>query len=215
MGCRPAVCRERTIALFRTSDSFLVQARGWLPNAVGGVVWYGPHAAHTTVYVPVLVGMAASPPSLSYGWQGVHNATTLFWAARDVSSVAQARFSLMIKDIRSAQAALEARSAALLLSLTRGSSSSSDGGNGRGGGGGGDYDDITRALSANAAGAVTAYGELLRSLLFKYADGFINQWVDGTFTSPAAGERAARSCGRAGGRAACSFVRLAGQDFQC
>eukprot|EP01035_Chromulina_nebulosa_P016909 gene16909-22398_t len=45
---------ERTIALYRTSDSYIVQSRSWLPDDIGGVVWFGAHAAHGTIYVPVL-----------------------------------------------------------------------------------------------------------------------------------------------------------------
>lgn len=40
---------ERPIALYRTLISFVIVARGWLPAEVGGVVWFGPHAAHTNV----------------------------------------------------------------------------------------------------------------------------------------------------------------------
>lgn len=29
---------ERTIALFRSSDSFVVQSRSWLPDEIGGIV---------------------------------------------------------------------------------------------------------------------------------------------------------------------------------
>lgn len=46
---------ERTIALYRTSDSYIVQSRSWLPDEVGGVLWYGPLSAHMTVYTPLMV----------------------------------------------------------------------------------------------------------------------------------------------------------------
>ena len=39
---------ERPIALFRTSDSYVIQSRSWLPDDRGGVIWFGPHAAHAT-----------------------------------------------------------------------------------------------------------------------------------------------------------------------
>lgn len=37
---------ERTIALYRTSSSFVVQSRRWLPAQVGGVIWFGAYAPH-------------------------------------------------------------------------------------------------------------------------------------------------------------------------
>ena len=43
---------ERSIGLFRTSDSYIVQARSWMPAAAGGITWFGSHAAHGTCYVP-------------------------------------------------------------------------------------------------------------------------------------------------------------------
>ena len=37
---------ERSIALHRTTYTHVLQTRGWLPDAVGGITWFGPHAAH-------------------------------------------------------------------------------------------------------------------------------------------------------------------------
>ena len=37
---------ERTIALYRTSSSFVTQARAWLPPSLGGVIWFGAYAPH-------------------------------------------------------------------------------------------------------------------------------------------------------------------------
>ena len=37
---------ERTIALYRTSSSFVVQSRSWLPSQIGGVIWFGAYAPH-------------------------------------------------------------------------------------------------------------------------------------------------------------------------
>ena len=33
---------ERTLSIYRTTYSQVVQARAWLPDAVGGTVWWGP-----------------------------------------------------------------------------------------------------------------------------------------------------------------------------
>ena len=51
---------ERPIALHRTTYTHVVQTRGWLPDDIGGVVWYGPHAAHGTCFVPIPAGVFSS-----------------------------------------------------------------------------------------------------------------------------------------------------------
>ena len=43
---------ERTIATHHSIVSYVLEARAWLPDVVGGVVWFSPHAAHTSVYAP-------------------------------------------------------------------------------------------------------------------------------------------------------------------
>jgi hypothetical protein len=183
--------------MFRSSDTFVAQARSWLPNPLGGLIWFGAHAAHSTVFVPVLVGMAASPDALACGWQGVHNDTTMFWAARDVLTLMQAKFSLMLPDVRAVQLRLERQSQALVDSLVASHRGRGIGGGGGGGGVGGGADEgagagvdaaeVTRALTANAAQAVAAYGQLARELFFKFADGYVNEWVGGRFSPHAAG----------------------------
>jgi dipeptidase len=55
---------ERTIALYRTTYTHVLQTRAWLPDHVGGVTWFGPHAAHGTCFVPVFAGCDAAPSVL-------------------------------------------------------------------------------------------------------------------------------------------------------
>ena len=174
---------ERTIAMFRSSDTYVVQSRSGLPDAVGGVIWFGSGAAHTTVYVPVLVGMSESPTCLSKGWQGVYDPSSAFWANRRVLNAAQLKFQYMIKDIGVAQQRLETASFDLVARI---SSSYVDSSRDRSI----DtrsFEEIERVLNENTHAAVQAYHQLFDYLLFTYADGFINFWDDGTFHSVAAG----------------------------
>ena len=48
----------------------LLQLRAALPDAVGGVLWFGPHAALTTVFTPFVAGMHASDSTFEHGHQG-------------------------------------------------------------------------------------------------------------------------------------------------
>ena len=56
---------ERSIALHRTTYTHVLQTRGWLPDAIGGITWYGPHAAHGTCFVPVPAGIKKLPAALT------------------------------------------------------------------------------------------------------------------------------------------------------
>lgn len=162
---------ERTIALYRSSDSFLVQARSWLPDSVGGVVWWGPAAAHATNYVPLLAGMDVSPDCLQFGWQGVYNLSTAFWIHRLTLNIAQIKFDYMIEDIRALQNELETASQALTSKMTSTTSVKS----------------VQAEFLANAQYSVVRFTELLHSLLFTYADNDINYWSNGRFHSSSTG----------------------------
>lgn len=139
--------------------------------------WFGPHAAHGTVYVPILSGMTTVPSCLQ-GWQGVMDFTKSFWAFRAVENLAQIKFSFIIQNIRSAQDQLEGDSQELVNQLST------------------DYvagkvtfEEVTQKIVANAEKARTTFVNLFYQLLFTYSDGWINTWSDGRFTSKNAGMR--------------------------
>lgn len=162
---------ERTIAIYRSSDSYVVQSRSWLPDNIGGIVWFGPHAAHTTAYVPMLTAMKSMPDCFAYGWQGVYNLSSSFWVHRNVHNIAQIKFSYMIRDIQALQKKVELRSLALIDELSTSISRDKE------------LDDylvkhITMVLSLNAEKVRSEFLDLMHQLFFKYADGYINYWND-------------------------------------
>lgn len=175
--------RERTIALYRSSDSYVVQARSWLPDALGGVIWFGPAAAHSTVYVPVLVGMQRAPDTLQWGWQGVYNTSTAYWANRRVLNLAQIKFNYMHPQIRALQDSLESASVTLIqdfatkLSLDAGNAAIDAT----------QHHTIQTTFDANAWKATNEMNNLFHSLLFEYADGYHNYWDDGGFHAASLG----------------------------
>ena len=89
---------ERTIGLYRTSDSYIVQSRSWLSNGAGGIIWYGPHAAPYTSYVPLAAGMFKLPP-VTLGHPATLEKKSLFWAVRYLANYAQLKRNHMIKEI--------------------------------------------------------------------------------------------------------------------
>ncbi|WP_068473661.1 dipeptidase [Saccharicrinis aurantiacus] len=100
---------ERAIATQQTGFSFVAQMRSWLPDAIGGILWFGVDDAATTVYVPMYCGINAIPTEfevgngslLDFSWESA------FWVFNWVSNQAYGRYNLMIEDIEKVQLALE------------------------------------------------------------------------------------------------------------
>ena len=113
---------ERPIAIGRTIVSYVAVCRAWLPSAVGGVLWFSMHAAHTSVYVPFFAGMttpAAHPVALPDAYTsnrlGSVDRTVGAWqAARFVFNAAQLNFQRALPSIRLAQRLWEQRGETLV-----------------------------------------------------------------------------------------------------
>lgn len=54
---------ERTIGTHHSIVSLVMEARAWLPDAIGGTLWFAPHAAHTST-------QALNLPSHFFGRMG-------------------------------------------------------------------------------------------------------------------------------------------------
>ncbi len=100
---------ERAIATQQTGFSFVAQMRGWLPNAIGGILWFGVDDANMSVYVPMYMGMNDIPENFAVGNGNLLEFTwnSAFWVFNWVANQAYHRYNLMIEDIRKQQKALE------------------------------------------------------------------------------------------------------------
>ncbi len=100
---------ERAIATQQTGFSFVAQLRNWLPDPVGGILWFGVDDADASVYVPMYAGIQSAPYEfaegngnmLEFSWDAA------FWVFNWVSNMSYSRYSYMIKDIRKIQKELE------------------------------------------------------------------------------------------------------------
>lgn len=92
---------ERPVSSFRTMYSFIMQARSFLPDGIGGVVWYGQSSPHTTVYVPFSCRQNEVPSAYleSVGKQSEMNLKSAWWAFNFVKNWSQLRFDAMSQDI--------------------------------------------------------------------------------------------------------------------
>ncbi len=159
---------ERAISIARTSDSTISQSRAWLPDAVGGILWFGPHVPHATSYTPFPCGITSVPASFSRGRQGILERDTAFWAIRFVANLLELKFDYARVDLANSQDLLFNASQSLLASFEAAWSAGSR-----------DTKALTEAFTRNAEATVRAYQSLFDHLMFKYADGWVNEPVLG------------------------------------
>ncbi len=102
-------CNERPIATQQTGFSFVAQMRSWLPNKIGGVLWFGVDDAAQTVYYPFYCGHTKVPHEMEVGNGDLltYSETSAFWTHNLVSNMVYTRYSDKIKDLQKVQKRLE------------------------------------------------------------------------------------------------------------
>lgn len=100
---------ERAISTQQTGFSFVTQSRNWLPDAIGGIIWFGVDDTYSTVYVPMYTSMTKVPETFAVGNGSImeYSENAAFWVFNQVSNFAYTRYSAMIPDIQKAQDKLE------------------------------------------------------------------------------------------------------------
>ncbi len=100
---------ERAISTQQTGFSFVAQMRSWMPDPIGGVLWFGVDDTSTTVYTPMYAGIREVPRGFAQGVasRGEFSWDSSFWVFNWVSNQAYARWSDVSVDVQKAQGALE------------------------------------------------------------------------------------------------------------
>ena len=100
---------ERTTATQQTGFSFVAQCRGWLPNMIGGLFWFGVDDAASTVYCPMYASMTQVPPCFAVGNGTImeFSETAAFWVFNQVTNFAYTRYSLIHPEIEAKQTEYE------------------------------------------------------------------------------------------------------------
>lgn len=100
---------ERAISTQQTGFSFVSQSRSWLPNPIGGILWFGVDDTYSTVYSPMYCGIKRVPSKMAEGYGSMMNFKddAAFWVFNQVSNLAYTRYNVMIKDIQLVQRDLE------------------------------------------------------------------------------------------------------------
>lgn len=100
---------ERAIATQQTGFVLCAQLRNWLPDAIGGVLWFGVDDAATAVFTPMYGSIKETPECfrvgngdmMTFSW------TSAFWIHNLVANMAYSKYSFMIEDIKPVQKELE------------------------------------------------------------------------------------------------------------
>lgn len=98
---------ERPISTQQTGFSFVSQSRGWLPNPIGGVFWYGLDDTYTSCYTPLYCGITAVPKSFTVGTLQKFTWESAWWVFNFVANIANLKYSYMIEDIKAVQKEIE------------------------------------------------------------------------------------------------------------
>lgn len=91
--------RERSICSSYATYLQVTQSRGWLPDAIGGVVWIGYDNPATTPHTPFYCGISRMPDSYMVDGRWGFKRDCAWWAFRRVSQLAKFRWQDMTKDI--------------------------------------------------------------------------------------------------------------------
>jgi dipeptidase len=100
---------ERAISTQQTGFSFIAQSRSWLPDAIGGINWFGVDDTFYTVYSPMYCGITKVPETYAVGNGDMmtFSDNAAFWVFNQVSNFAYTRTRLINPDILKKQVELE------------------------------------------------------------------------------------------------------------
>ncbi|MDR3193839.1 MAG: C69 family dipeptidase, partial [Tannerella sp.] len=168
---------ERAIATQQTAFVIVPQMRDWLPDAVGGILWFGVDDADMAVFNPLYASLLEAPECyragngdlLTFSW------TSAFWIHNWVANMAYHKYSFMIRDIRLLQDEIEGGYATLLPAIEQAATEL--------------YrtnpDEARRFLTwfsrTNAEKVTERWKKLGEYLLVKYVDGNVKKEENGAF----------------------------------
>lgn len=170
-------CNERPIATQQTAFTFISQMRSWLPNSIGGILWFGMDDAAQTVYTPMYCSITETPECFRVGNGDLYNFswTSSFWIHNWVSNMVYNRYNQMRGDLVKVQSELETRfknqqeateKEALVLYANNQDSA---------------VEFLTQYSQKEAQYAFDKWKKLGEFLLIKYMDGIVRKEQNGEF----------------------------------
>jgi len=102
---------ERVTVTQQTGFSYIAQMRNWLPDPIGGIIWFGVDDAGSTVYVPFYAGINRVPETWAEGHGDILTYTddAAFWVFNRVAHFAYLFYNRVMPDLRKVQRELETK----------------------------------------------------------------------------------------------------------
>jgi len=102
---------ERPTSTQQTAGTYIIQLRASLPNAIGGVLWYGNDDPNMVAYTPVYCSATKAPAcydpedadGVTFSWQSA------FWVENWVSNMTYPRYAQLFPSVKAAREELENR----------------------------------------------------------------------------------------------------------
>lgn len=152
---------ERSIGIFRTSETHVVQSRR---QGQGSILWYAPHAPSTSVFIPLVATATAVPAPYSVADPNHLSRQSAYWAHRYIFNIVKLKYNHMMKDVIALQSRLEHAGFDIVrkLDAATGANASSSARF---------FDD---AYAAHAEHVVNEIWAMPDKLIEKFADGWLN-----------------------------------------
>ncbi len=100
---------ERPVSTQQTAFTFVSQLRSWLPNEIGGILWFGNDDANMVAYTPVYCGNTVQPEC--YNTPGADAVTysdkNAFWVCNWVSNMVYPRYSQLFPELKAVRDSLD------------------------------------------------------------------------------------------------------------
>ncbi|HWR37959.1 MAG TPA: C69 family dipeptidase [Patescibacteria group bacterium] len=160
---------ERPINIYRCVYSYVNQSRKGLPDAIGGVIWFGADRPTTTTYMPFYSGTIDLPASVQTADILKFNRNSMWTAFNFVANYAQLKYSYMIQDIQAERSRFESKTIGEQRGLETNALALWNSGDQQGA-----RQLLTDYSNKNAQTVLDAWWTLSQNLYVKYNDGYIN-----------------------------------------
>lgn len=93
---------ERAIATQQTGFWLVGQSRSWLPDVIGGILWFGTDDAATSYLTPIYTSILSVPESLREGNGSMleYSPTSAFWMTNRVANACYKMYNVMAADVK-------------------------------------------------------------------------------------------------------------------